>query len=296
MKYRISCLLWPAVSWAAVIPAPIAPNRGDESNEIKQPIPISPSSSSSSSSSSSQSLEIRGYRDYRDYREYHADSFHHTKHDSHEPHSRPHIPTSWKVAFGVDAFVLLITALILCMLVCILRKEYKKRNLHPGDPAYVGAKDGFGRRMKSARSGRSARARAWSYDPIREEEEGGEAAGMGMGMGMEMEMGGAEDVRLGGLVLGPRDAEDEMSSVAMAMRDHPLAPAGSENENGEGARKGKGTKAKRAWKGKHVRFSSWGGETARRDSSGVVAGSSGKEHGGAVALRLAEAHEYVQTP
>lgn len=174
------------------------------------------------------------------------------------------------------------------MLVWILRKEYKKRKLLQGDPGYVGAKDGFGRRMKSARSsrgagvGRGGRARAWSYDPIREEEEDGEGIG--------------EGVRLGGLELGLQEAEGGISSTPMAMNDTLINP-GSEKETLETA-KGKareGTKAKRVWKGKHVRFSSWGGEIDTRDKVGVVAGSSGKETGPA-AFRAAEAHEYVQTP
>ncbi|KAB8298589.1 hypothetical protein EYC80_000768 [Monilinia laxa] len=287
MEYRISFLLLPAVSWAAVIPTPLATDRSDESNEIKQLIPISSASTCTSnchapSSSAPQSLELRGFREYNPH------SFHHAKYDDHEPPSGPHIPTSWKVAIGVNAFVLLITASILGMLVWILRKEYKKRKLLQGDPGYVGAKDGFGRRMKSARSsrgagtGRGGRARAWSYDPIREEEEEGEGIG--------------EGVRLGGLELGLQGVEGGISSTPMAM-NNTLIDAESEKET-LGTAKGKareGTKAKRAWKGKHVRFSSWGGEIDTRDTVGLVAGSSGKENG-AAALRAAEAHEYVQTP
>lgn len=167
------------------------------------------------------------------------------------------------------------------MLVWILRKEYQKRKLLQGDPAYVGAKDGFGRRMKSARNGgragkRRGRARAWSYDPIHEEEEEEEGEG----------------VRLGGL--GMRQGESGMS-MPMGM-NNPLIVPGSEketSENGKGKTK-EDTKAKRAWRGKHVRFSSWGGEIDQRDKIGVVAGSSGKENG--VAALRTEAHEYVQTP
>lgn len=181
------------------------------------------------------------------------------------------------------------------MLVWILRKEYRKRKLL-GDPAHVGAKDGFGRRMQSARnnrasggrggSGRSGRARAWSYDPIREEEEGGN-----MGEGVLLEG------------LGREQNEGEMSSMPMSMRTgNPtlLLPAAEPQILEHGNQKARGeanTKAKRAWRGKHVRFSNWGGEIDPRDSIGVVAENSGKENvNGAAALRAAEAHEYAQTP
>lgn len=132
--------------------------------------------------------------------------------------------------------------------------------------------------MGNARSGR---ARAWSYDPIREEEEEGENIG--------------EGVRLGGLGLGVK-GQGPMSMPLGMNNTLTLPGAGIESETPENAKgKGKeGTKAKRAWRGKHVRFSSWGGETDARDTLGAVAGSSGKENG-IVALR-AETHEYVQTP
>ncbi|KAI9642598.1 hypothetical protein NHQ30_009403 [Ciborinia camelliae] len=286
MEYRrLSFLLFPAVSWAAAIPAPLSTDRGDQLNAIQQSNPISSlictsncHALSSSSSSSSQPLELR------EYQEYHAQSFHHTKYDDREPHhTGPHIPTSWKVAIGVNAFVLVITASILGMLVWILRKEYRKQKLLQGDPTYVGAKDGFGRRMKSARNhsrgtgtGRGERARAWSYDPIREEEE--------------------EGVLLGGLGLGLEGGNDGMSMpIPMAMTNT-LMVTGPEKETLESA-KGKGregTKAKRTWKEKHVRFSSWGDEIDARDAMGVAAGGSGKENG--VAALRADAHEYVQTP
>ncbi|CAD6448932.1 e011cd02-1812-4e99-b091-a4e1cba32ba0 [Sclerotinia trifoliorum] len=285
-RLRLSFLLLPAVSWASVISTPRSPDRSPESNEIKQTNSISSSTCTSNcnppSTSSSQVLELR------EYSEYHTHSFHHAKYDAHDSPSGPHIPTSWKVAIGVNAFVLVITASILGMLVWILRKEYRKRKLLQGDPTYVGAKDGFGRRMKSARSsrgagnGRGGRARAWSYDPIREEEEDGEGIG--------------EGVRLGGL--GVQGVEGGMS-MPLRMNDSLVVP-GTEKETLEGAdadAKGKGregTKAKRVWRGKHVRFSSWGGEIEPTDSMGIVAGSSGKENG-LVALRT-ETHEYVQTP
>ncbi|KAJ8060719.1 hypothetical protein OCU04_011024 [Sclerotinia nivalis] len=279
-RLRLSFLLLPAVSWASVISIPRSPDRSPESNEIKQPNSISSSicTSNCNPPSSSPGLELR------EYNAYHTHSFHHAKYD--ESPSGPHIPTSWKVAIGVNAFVLVITASILGMLVWILRKEYRKRKLLQGDPTYVGAKDGFGRRMKSARSsrgvgnGRGGRARAWSYDPIREEEEDGEGIG--------------EGVRLGGL--GVQGVEGGMS-MPMRMNDTLIVP-GTEKETLEDAdAKGKGkegTKAKRAWRGKHVRFSSWGGEIEPTDSMGIVAGSSGKENG--VAALRTETHEYVQTP
>ncbi|ESZ92474.1 hypothetical protein SBOR_7137 [Sclerotinia borealis F-4128] len=293
MEYRLSFLLLPAVSWAAVISTPLSTDRDDQINEIKQSNPISSSlictSNCNAPSTSSQPLELR------EYREYHTHSFHHAKYDDQEPPPRPHIPTSWKVAIGVNAFVLLITASILGMLVWILRKEYRKRNLLQGDPTYVGAKDGFGRKMKSARStgsrglgmgmgnARGGRARAWSYDPIREEEEEGVGQGLGQGLGLE---GGNTGM-----------------SMPMAMNNTLVNPGTQKESQGGTSAKGKGketsrTKRERVWRGKHVRFSSWSGDVDvdGRDRMGVVGvGSSGKENGVA-ALRAAEAHEYVQTP
>ncbi|KAF7887882.1 uncharacterized protein EAF01_011036 [Botrytis porri] len=284
MEYLLSFLLLPAVSWAAVIPAPASAERIADVIEIEsspRSSPICTSNCNIPSSSSPRTLELRDY-------DYHSNthSFHHAKYDS-DPPSGPHIPTSWKVAIGVNAFVLLITASILGMLVWILRKEYRKRKLLQGDPGFVGAKDGFGRRMKSARNtrgmgnARSGRARAWSYDPIREEEEEGDNLG--------------EGVRLGGLGVGVNGQRP--MSMPLGMNNTLTIPGnGIEKETLENAKgKGKeGTKAKRAWKGKHVRFSSWGGEIDAGDTLGAVAGSSGKENG--IAALRTETHAYVQTP
>jgi hypothetical protein len=181
--------------------------------------------------------------------------------------------------------VLLITAAILGMLVWILRKEYKKRRLQ--GEGFVGAKDGFGRRMKSARRNRgnslgTGRQRAWSYDPIREEEEEGEAAGVvlkGLREGSQgQEMG--ESMGVG---------EDGKERIALGL--------------GMGLDKGKGRagngmgKAKRAWGGRHVRFKSWSGDPSSdpRDRVGVVAGSSGKEES-VLELRSSDGPVDVQTP
>ncbi|TGO89700.1 hypothetical protein BPOR_0097g00040 [Botrytis porri] len=284
MEYLLSFLLLPAVSWAAVIPAPASAERIADVIEIEsspRSSPICTSNCNIPSSSSPRTLELRDY-------DYHSNthSFHHAKYDS-DPPSGPHIPTSWKVAIGVNAFVLLITSSILGMLVWILRKEYRKRKLLQGDPGFVGAKDGFGRRMKSARNtrgmgnARSGRARAWSYDPIREEEEEGDNLG--------------EGVRLGGLGVGVNGQRP--MSMPLGMNNTLTIPGnGIEKETLENAKgKGKeGTKAKRAWKGKHVRFSSWGGEIDAGDTLGAVAGSSGKENG--IAALRTETHAYVQTP
>ncbi|PQE24393.1 hypothetical protein CJF31_00002650 [Rutstroemia sp. NJR-2017a BVV2] len=201
------------------------------------------------------------------------------------PPGHPHIPTTWKVAIGVNAFVLLITAAILGMLVWILRKEYKKRRLQ--GEGFVGAKDGFGRRMKSARRNRgnslgTGRQRAWSYDPIREEEEEGEAAG----------------VVLKGLREGSQ-GQEMGESVGVGEDGRERMPLGL----GMGLDKGKGRagngmgKAKRAWGGRHVRFKSWSGDPSEdpRDKVGVVAGSSGKEER-VLELRSSDGPVDVQTP